>query len=492
MNINSMKTIKNILRQALFLLLALLAVTSCDETPKYDEVVTLPPVIHSFSPESGKAGTEITITGENLQYASEVSIGGGKATLKYRINPTSLVVVVNADCRTGVIELKNELGSSQSPAAFTVVYAVPSLTLLPASGAVNAQTMMEGDNLDAVSKVLFGTSEAKVIHQSANELVTVVPFVAESEVKVYLEYFDGMDKKRVESVSSFAVVKEAPQVVACPERGESGSLVELTGEKLSAIDAVLFGTTPAVIIEKTDNRLSVMLPTTEVTTTAPLIISYYGIKETIVTSFELFVTAKAKVLYWENVSLFCQGATEVKAFFNATTGEAYTPCEIGNIEGNTSVHFYTVYSGAKIVIGNPNQGSGKMSNFKCDGVSLGKENFPNNVRFRTLTSTKEEEKKYIDLVTNKQLEEISYEQMLAEGALTGIPGSNGPVYNANKVPGEGESGAYSKEFVAGDVMVITQLDATGTTVLKTGFIEVLKVDDKEKASEMIINCYWQN
>lgn len=483
-----MKTTMNMIKQAIFCLFTLLTVTACNEDPKFDQVEQLPPTIIGFSPVSGKAGTEITITGENLQSISEVLIGGGKATLKYRVNPNAVVVVVNSECRTGVVEVIDEVGTSTSTDAFTVTYAVPALTKIPESAAVNAQVAIEGTNLEVVSKVLFGTAEGTIIYKTEKELVVSVPFVTENQVKIFLSYFDGVADKQIESASIFRIEKPAPQISECPERGEANTTIELIGENLAVIDEVVLGTTPAVIIEKSEIKLTVQLPSIEATTTVPLIIKYYGTEKTVKANFELFVVAQAKVLYWENVSLSCQSAEEVKAFFNATTGEVYTPCDLGDVKTNSSVYFYTVYSGAKIVIGNPNQASGKMGNFKCDGTALAKENFVNNVRFRTLTTINESEKKYIDLVKNKQIEEISYDQLLEEGVLTGIPGSNGPTYNAAKVVGEGES----KEYTAGDVIVFTQLDATGTSVIKTGFIEIVKVNDSEKTSSVALNCYWQN
>lgn len=483
-----MKTTMNIIEKALFCLFSFVAVTACNEKPKFDQEEQLPPIIRSFSPTSGKAGTEVTIAGDNLQRISEVLIGGGKATLKYRIDPTTVVVVVNNVCRTGAVEVIDEAGTSKSTDLFTVAYAVPALTKVPAGAAVNAQVVIEGANLEVVSKILFGTTEGAIIHKSDKELVVSIPFTTESQVKISLSYFDGTAFKLIESTSLFSVEKPAPQITSCPDSGEANTPIELLGENLAVIDEVVFGSIPVTIVDKSETRLTIQLPAIDETTTESLIIKYYGTEKTIKTNFEIVVVAQPKVLYWENVNLTCESAQEVKAFFNTTTGEVYSPCDLGDIKANTSVYFYTVFSGERIVIGNPNQASGKVGNFKCSGTALVKENFINNVRFRTLATTNVNEKRYINLVKSKQIEEVSYEKLVEEAALVALPSSNVLNYNAAKVAGEGGS----NEYVAGDVIVFTLLDAAGTKAIKVGFIEIVTVTDLGKASSLVVNCYWQN
>jgi gliding motility-associated-like protein len=78
------------------------------------------PLISSFTPASGIAGTSITITGDNFLGATAVKIGG-TAVASYIINNNKTITAVTAAGVTGTIAITTASGTSSSAAPFTFV-----------------------------------------------------------------------------------------------------------------------------------------------------------------------------------------------------------------------------------------------------------------------------------------------------------------------------------------------------------------------------------
>jgi len=77
------------------------------------------PAISGFTPDSGAAGTTVTITGHNLAGATAVAFGGTPATI-VSATATQLVTTVPAGAATGHITVTTPAGTATSHASFTV------------------------------------------------------------------------------------------------------------------------------------------------------------------------------------------------------------------------------------------------------------------------------------------------------------------------------------------------------------------------------------
>lgn len=74
--------------------------------------VTMLPAGLSFAPLTGKAGAEITLTGQNLTTVKTIKFGGGKSTAAtFRVSGSSLIVTVPADATDGPICVTNDGGT---------------------------------------------------------------------------------------------------------------------------------------------------------------------------------------------------------------------------------------------------------------------------------------------------------------------------------------------------------------------------------------------
>jgi len=487
----------NIFFSSLILLLGLTFLVGCDEDlVEYKEVVGTP-VITEFSPQSGKVGTEITITGEYLQKIDSVWIGGQLSQVKHRVSPTEVVVAVTANSKSGKILISGYNGKIETTDAFTVQYTVPSLTKYPITAKVNDDIYIEGDNMDAVISVLFGTAEGVIVAKTEKDMVVQVPFFTDNKVDIVLNYntADGV-KQTGTTGQPFALDKVVPSIDSYVTQAEVGSMITITGSNLSLVDEVWFGDYKGAIMQKEDASISVTVPAdfTEQAVVA-LKMLYYGDVELIVTnSFTVTIPTAETIYYWENITTFCQDPANTDNFFNAVTGEVYTPCDYPLAKNN--ITFYTSISGGNFQLNNPNNSENQTKNFKCEGVNLPTEKMPVITKFRILKADIDAEKKYIDLVKSKQLNEIDLQTLIADGTV--VLNDNGEISTANTP----RFNAASNGFVEGDVILLFKcgkITPNSTTLIlpsdveKVGFIEVKQVNMAATVnqSSWTFNCYYQ-
>jgi uncharacterized repeat protein (TIGR03803 family) len=93
--------------------------TTSDGTLKSNQTFRVTPQITAFSPESGSAGTDVTIDGESLTGATSVAFGGIMAT-SFEVNSyTKITVTVPTGAKTGKITVTTPGGTATSAGTFT-------------------------------------------------------------------------------------------------------------------------------------------------------------------------------------------------------------------------------------------------------------------------------------------------------------------------------------------------------------------------------------
>ncbi|UGS36913.1 IPT/TIG domain-containing protein [Capillimicrobium parvum] len=103
--------------------------------------VSPPPTITSFTPTSGKVGTQITVTGTNLTGATALTVGGAAATGVTVSSPTQLTATIPPGAGAGTLQVTTPGGSGSSSSAFQVIHSRRvslSLTRTRARGSVTA------------------------------------------------------------------------------------------------------------------------------------------------------------------------------------------------------------------------------------------------------------------------------------------------------------------------------------------------------------------
>lgn len=469
-------------------MLCMIICVGCSEDLVEEKENTSAPVITEFFPKSGKAGTEVTIKGENLQKVDTVRIGNEVARIKYLISPTEMVMVVTSEAKTGKIQVSNPFGDTESGDVFTVTYVVPSIDMstFPATAKANDQILIEGQNMDAVTKVVFGTTEATIVSKNENELIVKVPYFDEDDVDVYLSYNTESGVQQIGTTGKpFTLNKPKPVVDSYPTSSETGETIVLTGSNLTLVDKVMFDNYEAQITLQDETSISVVVPSDYAVTANNVVLKlvYYGNKELVVTNtFEAIVT---KIYFWENKTIFAQDPANTENFFDALTGKIYTPCDYDKIKDN--IYFYLTITSNSLAINNPNNGENQIKNFKCNNVNLPSEKGSKVIKFKRLDPTVAAENEFITKVKGKTLESIS----LSDLTVAGIASAGTSSFRHNGIPGDANN-MYSE----GDVILFQQFEsATSKTVVKSGFLEIKTITTTnpktDKKSSITFNCYFE-
>lgn len=147
------------------------------ETPEFAYVV---PTIKTMTPETIMAGTDLTITGTNLDLVKQARFTGSSKIVDITTAPaTSMIVTVPTDALTGVVTLITLNGTEVvSSAPLTVTAAdIPVVTHMPASIKPGQLLVIEGTKLNLVETVIFanGVKATNFGTRSATLLEVYVP-----------------------------------------------------------------------------------------------------------------------------------------------------------------------------------------------------------------------------------------------------------------------------------------------------------------------------
>lgn len=114
------------------------------------------PEITSFIPVSGAPGTEITITGINLERITSVQFGGSSTSQVTIVSPTTIKVKVPSTANSGAITVINSAGAG-SLDGFTFIHATPIISSFsPTSTTKGSSVIIYGSYFRDILEVKFG------------------------------------------------------------------------------------------------------------------------------------------------------------------------------------------------------------------------------------------------------------------------------------------------------------------------------------------------
>ena len=349
---------------------------ACNEEVLIDKYEVYAPELTGFSPISGEAGTEITITGKNLQRVDAVTIGDGVADILYKIDGETMVVTVASTSRSGKITISNIKGSVTSTEDYTISYATPTIESYPEEGTVNEDIVITGSNLNVIEEVTLGGIKASIISKRKNEIVFKVPFSeVEEPVSLRFSYFNGSSQAEIGPTgNTFTVLKEKPEAIVVPTSLTKYAPVSIEGERLSLIEAIYIGEIKALIKFQTDELIQFDMPTNYFggNMTGELKGIYYGVRELIFEdNFQVYADPNEPRYYRHNNVLLSSrvnyGGTE-DAFFDAETGIVYHSCAA--FDNRRDIDFYLYDQSGYVQLYGPHNGGTTIKNFKCEGKSI--------------------------------------------------------------------------------------------------------------------------
>ncbi|WP_246801360.1 IPT/TIG domain-containing protein [Bradyrhizobium genosp. L] len=236
------------------------------------------PAVASVAPNSGPAGTTVTIAGGGFSTATAVNFGGTPATSFTVIGNEQMTAVAPAGAGTVDITVTNPSGTSSiSPVDRFTYLSPPTVTSIsPTAGPVGGGTTVTitGSNFTGATAVMFGgTSATFTVNTASRITATSPPGAGTVDVTV-----TGPGGTSATSAADQFTYTGPPAVTSVsPGTGPStgGTSVTITGKGFSGATSIMFGATGATgFTVNSDTSITATSPagtgTVDVTVTTPI------------------------------------------------------------------------------------------------------------------------------------------------------------------------------------------------------------------------------
>jgi hypothetical protein len=217
-----------------------------------------PPSISSFTPNTGEAGTVVTLTGTGLATTSSVSLNGSLNASFSVVSDTEVAVTIPPGATTGRFSLSTTGGSATSSRSFIVKSLVaPAVTSFsPGGGGGNTLVQVTGSGFTGATAVRFnGYAVYQFYVVSDTRLDTYVPTGARTG-PITVENTAGTGT----SSESFTVPRPPTVAVFSPVQGQAGTAVTIEGSGFTGATKVLFSSFDASFTVVSDTRIIATVP----------------------------------------------------------------------------------------------------------------------------------------------------------------------------------------------------------------------------------------
>jgi len=223
-------------------------------------IASTAPVITGFSPGSGDVGTRVTITGSGFTNATTVLFGISQTGFVVQ-NDVTIIATVPAGAATGLITVKNDLGSGSSSTNFVVGVQPDIRSFTPDQGPAGTVVTLRGSGFTAVTHMKFnGVDAAKFTVTDDDTMTAVVPAGATTG-RITMSTSSGNAATSDKDFTVTTIVK--PTITSfSPGSGKAGTLVTLTGSGFTGVTVVAFNRVGASNFKVlNDSTIEVTVPT---------------------------------------------------------------------------------------------------------------------------------------------------------------------------------------------------------------------------------------
>lgn len=269
-----------------------IAVSNVGEDPiiviSEDELTVTLPTVTTVAPLTIKAGSELTIAGQDLDLVTLIVFSGDKKVTEFvSKTATEIVVLMPNDALDGKITLFPESGIAIEPDAELVLTAPTITSIAPNPIKNGAELTIVGTDLDLVSSVTFsGDVEGTITAKSETELKVTVPDAAVTGVV----NISTLSEKSAESTELVLIDPTISGIT--PLTVMAGNDIVIAGTDLDLVTKVLFAEGLEVeVMAESETALTVTVPTAAVSGTITLL----AINGTMIESAETLTIESANV-----------------------------------------------------------------------------------------------------------------------------------------------------------------------------------------------------
>ena len=216
------------------------------------------PIILKVSPDSGRAGDAVMVSGLLLGQATRVVFGTAEGTVIAAENKV-VSTQVPAGLPAGKVSVTIESnGSISNPLEFTVIPSPPDITAIePAKGSPGMRVTLTGRNFSDVKEVALDDQKITTFEASSDtQLVFKIPGNSTpGEKKVTVTTGGGISKPAI-----FTVVSPPAITSFSPTAGLTGKHILISGTNLSGITAVYFQDAAALFEVKSASLIDAIVP----------------------------------------------------------------------------------------------------------------------------------------------------------------------------------------------------------------------------------------
>lgn len=225
--------------------------TSSGESQIVAFTVLLPPVVLSFTPEKGGAGSIVRLIGERLSFIDKAKFGAVAAEI-LTVKSDLVELRVPSNAPTDTIHVSGPGGNAKTGKKFEVTPGPVIDKLDKLSASVGADVTIEGQNFLGAFSVKFANTSSQIISNTGTVIKTKVPASAGSG-KISVTTPAGVGY----SEEDFAV--QGTPIISSffPKFGGIGTKITLTGANLLAVTIARIGSKDLKINSKTDTQMEV-------------------------------------------------------------------------------------------------------------------------------------------------------------------------------------------------------------------------------------------
>jgi len=215
------------------------------------------PTITTFTPLTGSAGVEVTITGTNFINVSSVKIGAvsiltGNYTV---VSATQVKATIPGGATTGKISIATPAGTATSDADFTVQFPPTIISFSPTSGALGINVVIMGTNFVNITAVSFNDADVGLGNFTVNSSTQITAKVPSNATagKIKVSNAAGV----ATSANNFYITPFISNIT--PSSGSPGTPITITGTNLGSASVSFNGTivTPSM---NTNTSITVSVP----------------------------------------------------------------------------------------------------------------------------------------------------------------------------------------------------------------------------------------